>query len=227
MDTQAITRRVILVSLLLCLGLLGGAAESSAASDLDFLSAPQSSAGSGLATPHFAIGDFDGDQKPDLATVQVDPFGQRATGYSIHLQLSLGARPAIRLTAPLGGLLLSAEDVNGDSTLDLVVTAALDHHVVAVLVNDGHGNFTLAEEGAFPELSAESGCHLDAPCAPSSGPSSLLQSRCPFGDEGEDAAAFDSPAPTERFCFVEQQDSPRWRVGAASGRSPPTHSFLT
>jgi len=226
METRTITRRLTLVSLLLYLGLFGGAKESSAASDLDFLNAPQSSAGSVLSAPHFAIGDFDGDQKPDLATVQVDPYTQRDSRYSIHLQLSFGTGSAIGLTAPFGGLLLSAKDVNGDSAIDLVVTTAVGHNLVTVLVNDGHGNFSVAEQGAFPELSAEGGCHLDAPGAPSLGRSSLLRSRCPFGEEGEDAAAFDTPAPTERFHFAEQPDSPRWPVGATSGRSPPARSIL-
>ena len=226
METRTITRRLTLVSLLLCLGLLGGARESSAASDLDFLNVPQSSAGSGLSALHFAIGDFDGDEKPDLATVQVDPYSQRDSRYSIHLQLSFGTSSAIGLTAPFGGLLLSAKDVNGDRAIDLVVTTAVGHKLVTVLVNDGHGNFSVAEQGAFPELSAEGGCHLDAPGAPSPGPSSLLRSRCPFGEEGEDAAGFDTPASTERFRLAEQQDPPRRRVGATSGRSPPRHSTL-
>jgi hypothetical protein len=226
MDTRVITKRLMLVCLPLCLAFFGGAAESSAASDLGFFSAPQSSAGSGLTAPHFAIGDFDGDRKPDLATVQVDPYTQRVARYSIHLQLSLGSSAAIGFTAPFGGLLLSAKDVNGDSRLDLVVTTALDHQVVAVLVNDGHGNFTLAEQGAFPELTAESGCHLDAPSTPCTVPSSLLQSRCPLGEEGEDAAGFDSPVAAERFRFAERQNSSRWRVGATSGRSPPAACIL-
>jgi hypothetical protein len=226
MGTRAITRRLILVCLPLCLALLGRAAESSAANDLGFSSTPQSFRGSGLAALHFAIGDFDGDQKPDLATVQVDPYTQRDARYSIHLQLSFGTSSAIGLTAPFGGLLLSAKDVNGDSAIDLVVTTVVGHKLVTVLVNDGHGNFSFAKEGAFPELRRESDCDVDAPSAPSSGPTSLLQSRCPFGGEGEDAAGFDRPAITERFRFTEQQDYPRWRVGVTSGRSPPTARIL-
>jgi hypothetical protein len=225
MDTRAVKKALILCGLLLCL-LFGAAAQSTAANDLALLSAPQSSTGPSLALPYFAIGDFDGDQKPDLATVQVDPYTQRDSRYSIHLQLSFGASSAIGLTAPFGGLLLSAKDVNGDSAIDLVVTTAVGHKLVTVLVNDGHGNFTFAEEGAFPELSPESDCHVDAPPAPSSRPTSLLQSRYPFGEEGEDSTRSDAPAPTERFFSAGHQDSPRWRVGATSGRSPPAACIL-
>src|SRR5271167_2526302 len=129
MNTTAITRPSILAGIVVCLTLLRGLTSFSASSDQGFSTAQPSPAGFGLSSAHFAIGDFDGDQKPDLASVQVDPYSQQATRYSIHLQFSVGTRSAIGLTAPLGGLLLSAKDVNGDSTLDLVVTTALDHHL--------------------------------------------------------------------------------------------------
>ncbi len=226
MGTRAITRRLILVCLPLCLVWGGRAAEPSAAGDLGFLSTLQSSTGSGLAAPHFAMGDFDGDQKPDLATVQVDPYTQRDSRYSIRLQLSFGTSSAIGLTAPFGGLLLSAKDVNGDSTIDLVVTTVVDHKLVTVLVNDGHGNFSFAEEGTFPELSSESGRHIDAPSAPGWRQPSLLQSRCPSLEEGNDAALLDSPASSEWFLIADQPGSSRRLVGAAPGRSPPTRCIL-
>lgn len=219
MFTRAITRRLILVGLLLCLALAGGAVESSAASGPGF-------SGAGLAAPYYAIGDFDGDQQPDLATVQSDPDTQRDSRYSIRLQLSFGTSSAIGFTAPFGGLLLSAKDVNGDSAIDLVVTTVVDHKLVMVLVNDGHGNFSVAEEGAFPELRSESDCRLDAPLAPECTQHPVLQSRCPGLEEGSNAAGFDSVAPAQRFRLTKQQNSPRWRVGATSGRSPPTHSIL-
>jgi hypothetical protein len=217
---------MMLVCLPLCLALVGRAAESSAAGDLGFLSTLRSSTGSGLAAPHFAIGDFDGDQKPDFATVQVDPYTQRDSRYSIHLQLSFGTSSAIGLTAPFGGLLLSAKDVNGDSTIDLVVTTVVDHKLVTVLVNDGRGNFSFAEEGAFPELSSESGVHMDAPSAPSWRQLPLSQSRCPSGQEGSDAAEFHSAAPSEWFLTANQQDFSRRHLGASLGRSPPTGCIL-
>jgi len=226
MDSRAITRILILVSLPLSLALFAGPAESRAATNLDFSSATQSSAGSGLAAPHFAIGDFDGDQKPDFATVQVDPYTQRDSRYSIHLQLSFGASSAIGLTAPFGGLLLSAKDVNGDSAVDLVVTTVVDHKFVTVLVNDGRGNFSFAEGGAFPELSSESGVHMDAQSAPSWRQLALSQSRCPSGQEASDAAEFHSAAPSEWFLTANQQDFSRRHLGASLGRSPPKGCIL-
>ena len=226
MDARVITKRLILAGILLCLALAGGAAESSAANNPGFPGSLQTPTGAGLTAPYFAIGDFDGDQQPDLATVQSDPYTQRDSRYSIHLQLSFGTSSAIGLTAPSGGLLLSAKDVNGDSAIDLVVTTVVDHKLVMVLVNDGHGNFSVAEEGAFPELGAERGGRLDAPLAPNCTQLLVLQSRCPSLEEGNNAAGLDSAAPAQRFRLTKQQNSPRWRVGATSGRSPPTHSIL-
>jgi hypothetical protein len=120
------------------------------------------SGGAGGFAPGFAIADFDGDQKPDLATVQVERDAAGGTRYSIRLQLSAGEESAIRITGPQGGLELVARDVNGDDVIDLVVTTAMGSHFVAVLINDGHGKFTLAKAGAFPSIESDQGVRLDA-----------------------------------------------------------------
>lgn len=99
----------------------------------------------------FAIGDFDGDQLPDLASVQVAHIRNSETEYGIRFELSSGSRLSIDIMAPAGGLQLASRDVNGDSFLDVVVTTALLHRPVAVLLNDGHGNFALKDPAAFPE----------------------------------------------------------------------------
>jgi hypothetical protein len=101
---------------------------------------------------YFAIADFDGDQKPDLATVEIQKgSSSRSTLYSIRFQLSTGDSQVFGVTAPAGGLQIVARDVNGDNALDVLVSTAWLHEQVAVLLNDGHGNFTLAEPDAFPE----------------------------------------------------------------------------
>jgi hypothetical protein len=100
----------------------------------------------------FAIADFDGDLKPDLATVQVGGSNARTTHYSIRFELSGGAARSISLLAPSGGLQIVPQDVNGDQIPDLIVSTQWLNRPVAVLLNDGHGNFTLTDPGAFPEL---------------------------------------------------------------------------
>jgi hypothetical protein len=107
---------------------------------------------SGEAASHFAIADFDGDSQPDLATVQAGEIGGSETRYWIRFQLSTGSRKAIGVRAPAGGLEISPRDVNGDNSLDLVVTTAGLNRPVAVLLNDGYGNFTLNDPDAFPGL---------------------------------------------------------------------------
>jgi hypothetical protein len=117
---------------------------------------PAAAAVGGRALAPFAIADFDGDSQPDLASVQVGQIQDSRTRYWIHFQLSGGARTAIGLTAPSGGLHLSPRDVNGDDFPDLIVTATWLQRPVAVLLNDGHGNFTVNDPARFPECMRES-----------------------------------------------------------------------
>jgi hypothetical protein len=104
------------------------------------------------SSSHLAIADFDGDDRPDMATVQVGLGTASHAGYWIDFELSAGARQSIRLTAPVGGLEIASRDVNGDRSVDLVVTTAWLSEPVAVLLNDGHGNFTYREAAAFSSI---------------------------------------------------------------------------
>lgn len=134
--------------LVLCLVITGKAAALPAAS------------ASAQAGSRFAIADFDGDSQPDLATVQVGQVTASHARYWIHFQLSKGPRQFIGVTAPVGGLEIALRDVNGDRSLDLIVTTAWLNQLVAVLLNDGHGNFTLHDPASFPEsvLGYETSC---------------------------------------------------------------------
>jgi hypothetical protein len=109
-------------------------------------SAPAPSA---LAMSQFAIADFDGDSRPDLATVQVGPNYSSDTRYWILFRLSTGLPQSVGVTAPAGGLQLASRDVNGDSFLDVVVTTAWTNLPVVVLLNDGRGNFIRSDPSAF------------------------------------------------------------------------------
>ncbi len=102
------------------------------------------------ATSQFAIADFDGDNRPDFATVQVGHSNSWDTQYWIAFQLSRGSRQILGITAPTGGLQVTSRDVNGDSFLDVVVTTEWTNQPVAVLLNDGQGRFTVSSPSAFP-----------------------------------------------------------------------------
>jgi len=97
----------------------------------------------------FAIADFDGDRQPDLATVQIARFNSLHSRYWISFQLSNGGLQTIGVTAPAGGLVLVSWDVNCDRALDLVLVTPWRHELVAVLLNDGKGNFSAADPGQF------------------------------------------------------------------------------
>src|SRR5216683_1520687 len=101
-------------------------------------------------TSQFAIADFDGDRRPDLATVQVGQGSSWDTQYWVAFQLSGGSRQTLGITAPTGGLQITSRDVNGDDFLDVVVTTAWTNRPVAVLLNDGQGNFRASSPSAFP-----------------------------------------------------------------------------
>jgi hypothetical protein len=106
-------------------------------------------------TPSFSVADLDGDLKPDLASVQAGRSDSLRTDYWIRLQLSATGRQTFQIVAPTGGLQIASRDVNGDNALDLVLTTWIGQPV-AILLNDGHGNFSRVEPAAFPEAFSES-----------------------------------------------------------------------
>jgi hypothetical protein len=110
----------------------------------------------------FAIADFDGDHRLDLATVQAGQGFSGTSSYWIELQLSSVGREYIHVLAPAGGLTIEARDVNGDHAVDLVLTASLSKRPVAILLNDGRGNFSRAENAAFPEAFERSNNSVDS-----------------------------------------------------------------
>ena len=126
---------------------------SGAAAAADLPGAPASSLGPNLP---FSIADFDGDSKPDLASVQAGKSDLGRTDYWIQLQLSVARRQTFQIVAPLGGLQIVARDVNGDNALDLVLTTTWLRQPVAILLNDGHGIFSRVDPGVFPEAFHES-----------------------------------------------------------------------
>jgi len=127
---------------LLLAGVIAGVAAGSDRSESVALS------GSGLT---FAVADFDGDLRPDLAIVEVGRNDFFKTDYWIHLQLSAARGQTILVVAPAGGLQITARDVNGDHALDLVLTTRWLKQPVAILLNDGHGVFSRADSSSFPE----------------------------------------------------------------------------
>ena len=135
------------VCLLFLAGLMGGAVAAA-----DVPNAHVASPGPNLS---FSVADFDGDSKPDLASVQTGKSDLTRAAYWIQLRLSAAGRQTFQIVAPIGGLQIASRDVNGDQALDLVLTTWLGRPV-AILLNDGHGNFSRVEPTVFPEAFQES-----------------------------------------------------------------------
>ena len=141
------TGRNVLLRTLILLSLLGLTGLCAAANP-DVQKPLVTPSGPGLP---FAIADFDGDLRPDLASIEAGPNNSGNASYSIQLQLTSTGRQFIQLVAPAGGLAITARDVNGDGTIDLILTTAWFREPVAIFLNDGHGRFSRVELSDFPE----------------------------------------------------------------------------
>jgi hypothetical protein len=132
---------------------------------------------------HFAIADFDGDSRPDLASVHVSQSSSSSTRYWIAFQLSGGSGQTVGITAPTGGLQITSRDVNGDSFPDVIVTTAWTNKPVAILLNDGFGNFTVSNPSEFRSAFAASATSWSfAADEIRDTAAALLLSRCVSGD---------------------------------------------
>jgi hypothetical protein len=108
------------------------------------------------------------------------------------------------VTAPAGGLHVVPRDVNGDNALDLLVSTAWLHQPVAVLVNDGHGYFTLFDPVEFRGITWD--------------PESSWNST---SEESRDAVAAillrNLPGDCAESGFISPGQFRAWRVSADSG----------
>lgn len=174
------------------------------------------------ATSQFAIADFDGDNRPDLATVQVGRSSSWDTQYRIAFQLSHGSRQTLGITAPNGGLQITSRDVNGDSFLDVVVTAAWTNRPVAVLLNDGQGNFKASSPSAFPGAFSTSEKSRVSTTDDVKDATAVLLSRYPTGDCPE-SRRFSLPRNvTGRLVLRTSHNLLSSAVVSFLGRAPPS-----
>jgi VCBS repeat protein len=192
----------------------------SATADVPPLNRPELSI---ARAPQFAIGDFDGDNRPDLASVEFGWNGTRK--YAINFRLTSGPPQSIDIAAPEGGLRLRTRDVNGDNFPDVVVTTLWTDRPVAVLLNDGRGNFTRSEPSAFPDAFRKSENSFAAGDDSRADAVAALFSRyspepCEnHGSAGSPLSAVGHAA-IERFHFVS-----RPICNSSFGRAPPSSAI--
>jgi hypothetical protein len=179
------------------------------------------------AGPQFVIADLDGDRKPDLALVEMGSARSASSNYSIRLQFGAGAESAIRVNAPQGGLQVAARDVNGDDSLDLVVTSNVDGRFVEVLLNDGHGNFSVAEPGAYPEVEKEANEFLTGPAGAVTDRATLASVRSSFGEEGAPVCECRAAPTGTSIALTNEMSASRRPACSRPSRAPPAFISLS
>ena len=171
---------------------------------------------------HFAIADFDGDSRPDLASVHVGQSSSRTTRYWIAFQLSGGSGQTVGVTAPSGGLQITSRDVNGDSFPDVIVTTAWTNKPVAILLNDGFGNFTASDPAEFQSafIASEMSWTFAADEIRDTA-AALLLSRCVPGDCRTASRSLSSRGMTLLLAARSGSASILASVSPYIGRAPP------
>jgi hypothetical protein len=174
----------------------------------------------GAAATHFAIADFDGDSRPDLATVETGLIGASHARYWIGFRMSAGSQQMIGVNGPVGGLEIASRDVNGDNIIDLVVSAAWLKSPVAVLVNDGHGNFTVHDPAAFSGALTNPSRTLDSPNRQDSDRAAAVSARTLIDFVASERAAT-STRDSEKFSTSNWLRNDFSLAVCSSGRAPP------
>ena len=114
-----------------------------------------------------------------------------------------------------------ARDVNGDNMLDVLVTTVLQHEQVAILLNDGHGKFRLADPSEFPAAIRESSRRWDSGTIPLCDSCALVRIEYPAGELDRESK-FDGPQSYfERAPTSVCQSSIRVSLFSLLGRAPP------
>jgi hypothetical protein len=174
-----------------------------------------------LAGIHFAIADFDGDWKPDLALVEATSLHRLQSDYAIHFLFSAGPELSVFVSAPTGGLRVAARDVNGDDLPDLVVSSALDERVVAILLNRGHGQFSEAEPASYVGIPADPNTFYRAGDQSIADKYTVLSMRYSFDGERVGRAANPHAVATDSVGMTDPLISAAAELHACHGRSPP------
>jgi hypothetical protein len=173
------------------------------------------------AASHFAIADFDGDNRPDFASVHVAQSSLRTTRYWIAFQLSGRAGQTVSVTAPNGGLRITARDVNGDTFPDVVVTTLWTNKPVAILLNDGLGNFTAANPSEFQSAFAAPETSCTSAADEIRDATALLESRSIPVDRGEMSGLLSRVSSSGLLSAKSCSDPLTPSVSVFSGRAPP------
>jgi hypothetical protein len=173
------------------------------------------------AASPFTIADFDGDNRPDFASVHIGQSGLRNTRYWIAFQLSGRSGQTVSVMAPTGGLRITARDVNGDNFPDVVITTLWTNKPIAILLNDGFGNFTAANPSEFRSAFAAPETSCTSAADEVRDATALLYSRSIPGDCGEESRSLSRRSMSGLFSPRSCRDSVSPSVSPFAGRAPP------
>jgi hypothetical protein len=216
---------VLPVALLCLLGLVTGIALQPR--DTDAFAPAHNVTLSRLSGIRVAIADFDGDWKPDLATVETASLARARANYAIHLQLSAGADSSFLISAPDGGVRVAARDVNGDSFPDVVVSSVWDERVVAILLNDGHGKFSRVEPALYLGTATDADLFLHNSDASLCDQLSVASFRYSFDGEDTRSMAGSVTFLPESVAVPGTPVAHVVALCASPGRSPPNAAILS
>jgi len=174
---------------------------------------------------HFAVADFDGDWKPDLAVVEFASRPPLKSNYSVHLQFSSAAELSFGVSGPFGGLRIAARDVNGDNLPDLIVTSVFEERVIAVLLNEGHGRFSPAEPAAYSAFAKEPDSFFRGIEVTLSDEVRLVSLRCSLEEGCSDSLAAPAARSTGSLMEIETLGHCSTALRSNRGRSPPWDVF--
>ena len=183
---------------------------------------PPSGAQSNLGRIHFAIADWDGDRKPDFAFVEAERPEAGSNRYSIRLRFGAGTESAFGVNAPRGGLRLVAKDVNGDDKVDLVVTSNFEARVIEILLNDGHGQFSVAAPGAYDAAAADPDFRFRVRVQTFAAQISIAPFRSTFEGEEIGSSADEVSLSTDSVALLETEVSCAGPRSVRQGRAPPS-----
>lgn len=174
------------------------------------------------AASHFTIADFDGDSRPDFASVHEGQSGLRNTRYWIAFQLSGRSGQSVSVMAPTGGLRITARDVNGDNFLDVIITTLWTNRPVAILLNDGMGNFTSASPSEFQSAFASPETSCTSATDEIRDATALLYSRSIPGDCSQESRSFSQRSTSGQLSPRPCSDSVTPSASPFAGRAPPS-----
>jgi hypothetical protein len=185
-------------------------------SDLPEFRLGTAAAGLGWST---VVADFNTDGTPDVAIADrvAHPLG--APSFTIEFAVSGLQSKTVAFESDQDALTVRVSDVDHDNDLDLVVSAAFSHEVVAVWLNDGSGDFEPSTAFSFA-AEIEPRHTVDAP-----GPSCAVSSNglAPRSTAGMPCAGRWTMAVLRRSNITVQPKrlQPALLSSALSSRAPP------